>query len=80
MFNITMGCQVPLEEFANAISEVFPKATVRIAEPVKGPSLIPDTHLASDISLVRDVLGYTQKFGIVDAVQEIAAWLESRGN
>ena len=78
VFNITMGCQVSPQEFAEAISEVFPKATVRIAEPAEGPSVIPDTHLASDISLAREVLGYTPKFGMVDAVREMAAWLESR--
>lgn len=79
VFNITMGCLVSPQEFADAITEVIPGTNVRIEEPATGPSPIPDTHLASDISLANNFLGYTPKFGIIEAVRDMAEWLNSRG-
>lgn len=78
VFNIPMGTLCSAQDFADALAQVIPGARVRIDEPAKGSSPIPDTHLASDLSLAREVLGYAPKFGLVDAIRDMVDWLERR--
>ena len=78
VFNITMGVLCSAQEFADALIQVIPGARVRIAGPAAGPSPIPDTHLASQLALAREVLGYTPAFDLVAAVRDMVDWLSSR--
>jgi nucleoside-diphosphate-sugar epimerase len=77
IFNITMGEVTKPEAFAAALRAAVPGARVKIAEPSPGNVSLMDMRHTGDLSLARDVLGYTPHFGIGEAVRDMVAWYRS---
>jgi nucleoside-diphosphate-sugar epimerase len=78
IFNITMGGLTTPDEMAAAIREVIPSARIRIERPSGAGVSLQNMHRISDLTLAREVLGYTPRFGLVDAVRDMAEWLKGR--
>jgi nucleoside-diphosphate-sugar epimerase len=78
IFNITMGVLPTPEEFAAAFGAVFPGVKVRIETPAAAAVTLPNMMCVSDLSQARSVLGYTPRFGLIDALRDFAEWMKSR--
>lgn len=74
VFNITMGTLVSQNDLADAVTAAVPGANIRLQEASNEKSVIPNTHLASDISLAKEALGFTPRYGIKEAVQAMVDW------
>lgn len=78
VFNITMGRLVTPDELAAAIRQVIPQARLRIEAPSGTGVSLQNMHRTSDLSLARAALGYTPRYGLVEAVRDMVEWLKSR--
>jgi nucleoside-diphosphate-sugar epimerase len=78
IFNITMGALLTAEQLAAAFATVFPSARIRIETPAVAAVALPDMRSASDLSLAQSVLGYTPRFGVVEALRDFADWMKTR--
>lgn len=79
IFNCTMGRLVTAEELAAAIREVIPGARTRIETPPATAVSMPHMRRVSDLSLAKSALGFTPKFGLHEAVRDMAEWLKGHG-
>lgn len=80
VFNITMGYVCTPEELADAIRAAVPGAKVRIEMPAQGAVALPQMLAGSDLTLARDILGFTPKYRMREAVADLADWIRSRGS
>lgn len=78
IFNATMGRLVTADELAGAIREVVPGARTRIETPSAAAVAMPNMRRVSDLSLAKSVLGYTPRFGLNEAVRDMADWLKGK--
>lgn len=78
VFNVTMGRLVTPDELAGAIREVIPGARTHIETPSGTAVSLPNMQRVSDLTLARDALGYTPRFGLIEAVRDMADWLKCR--
>jgi nucleoside-diphosphate-sugar epimerase len=78
VFNITMGYVCGPDELAAAIKAAVPGTRVRIATPGAAAPSMPDMVRASDLSIARDVLGFTPEYRMPDAVCDLADWYRAR--
>ena len=80
VFNITMGYVCTPEELADAIRAAVPGAKVRIEMPAQGAVALPQMLAGSDLTLARDVLGFTPKFRMREAVADLTQWIRARAS
>ena len=80
VFNITMGCVVGPEEFAAALSASIPGAKMRRGTPAASAVSMPDMQCVSDLTRARTILGYSPRFGMTEAMRDMANWLRSRAS
>ncbi len=78
VFNITMGYVCTPDELADAIRAAVPGAKVRIEMPVQGAVALPQMLAGSDLTLARDVLGFTPTYRMREAVADLTQWIRSR--
>lgn len=78
IFNCTMGRLVTAEELAAAIREVVPGARTRIETPPAAAVSMPNMRRVSDLSLAKAVLGFTPRYGLTEAVRDMAEWLRTK--
>lgn len=78
VFNITMGYVCSPAELAEAIKAAVPGARVRVETPAEAAVALPQMLAGSDLRLVQDVLGFTPKYRMREAVADLAAWLKGR--
>jgi nucleoside-diphosphate-sugar epimerase len=76
VFNITMGKLVPPQELAEALRTVIPGARIKIETPAATAVSLPDMTASSDLSRAGSILGYTPQFGLVEALRDMAAWMQ----
>lgn len=75
VFNITMGYACMPEDLADAIRAAVPGAKVRIETPQASAVALPQMLAGSDPRLAKEVLGFTPKFPMREAVAELAEWI-----
>ncbi len=78
VFNITMGYVCQADELAAALKAAIPGARVRIATPTASAPSMPNMVRASDLTLAKEVLGFTPQYRMPDAVRELADWYAAR--
>lgn len=78
VFNITMGYVCGPDELAAALKAAIPGARVRIGTPTASAPSMPNMVRASDLTLAREVLGFTPQYRMPDAVRELADWYRGR--
>ena len=78
VFNITMGYVCGPDELAAAVKAAIPGARVRIGTPTSSAPSMPNMVRASDLTLAREVLGFTPQYRMPDAVRELADWYRGR--
>lgn len=79
IYNIAMGRLVDGRDLKAAIEAVFPSAVVRIERPTRQAGVaVPDMERASDITLARCQLNFAPRFGMVEAVADMASWLKAQ--
>lgn len=78
VFNLTMGYVCGPDELAGALRAAIPGARIRVATPEASAPSMPNMVRASDLSLARDVLGFTPQYRMPDAVRELADWYAAR--
>ena len=76
VFNITMGRGVSGEELEQAVRTVLPAARLARVPPALDTPALRANRGVSSLRLAQSVLGYTPKFDIVDAVRDLATWLQ----
>jgi nucleoside-diphosphate-sugar epimerase len=81
VFNITMGRVVTADELAAAVRKAVPNARIRFETGSGTAAAIPPAErlLPSDQSAARQHIGFVPAYGIDEAVQDLAAWLKTRG-
>ncbi len=75
VFNVTMGYVCTPEELADAIKAAVPGAKVRIEAPKAGALAMPKMLAGSDLRLAKDVLGFSPRYPMREAVGELAEWI-----
>lgn len=78
VFNITMGVLAKPEDMAAALKSAIPGAKVRIETPAAAAVSLPDMKAVSDLSLAKKTLGFAPKYGLVEGVKDLVAWMKSR--
>jgi nucleoside-diphosphate-sugar epimerase len=78
VFNITMGYVCGPDELAAAVKAAIPGARVRIGTPTASAPSMPNMIRASDLTLAKEVLGFTPQYRMPDAVRELADWYRGR--
>jgi nucleoside-diphosphate-sugar epimerase len=78
IFNVTMGVLASSEDFADALKTVVPGAKVRIETPPATAVSMPHMRGVSDLSLAKNLLGYAPRYGLVDALRDLADWMRPR--
>jgi nucleoside-diphosphate-sugar epimerase len=78
VFNITMGYVCKPDELAAALKAAVPGTRVRIETPAASAAAMPSMQHASDLSLAKEVLGFTPEYRMADAVRELAEWHAGR--
>ena len=78
VFNITMGALSSSQDMARALEAVVPGAKVRIETPSAAAVSLPDMKGVSDLSLAKSVLGFVPRYGLVEGMRDLAAWLKAR--
>jgi nucleoside-diphosphate-sugar epimerase len=78
VFNITMGYVCGPDELAAAVTAAIPGARVRIGTPTASAPSMPNMIRASDLTLAKEVLGFTPQYRMPDAVRELADWYRGR--
>lgn len=78
IFNVTMGRLVTGEELAATIREEIPGARTRIETPTAAAVAMPHMRRLSDLGLAKSVLGYTPRYGLTEAVRDMADWLKEK--
>jgi len=77
VFNVTMGYVCAPEELADAIKAAVPGAKVRIETPQAGALALPKMLAGSDLRLAKEVLGFSPKYPMREAVGELAEWIRN---
>jgi nucleoside-diphosphate-sugar epimerase len=78
VFNITMGYVCGPDELAASVKAAIPGARVRIGTPTASAPSMPNMVRASDLTLAKEVLGFTPQYRMPDAVRELADWYRGR--
>ena len=78
VFNITMGVLAKPEDMAGALKSAVPGAKVRIETPAAAAVSLPDMKAVSDLSHAKKTLGFAPKYGLVEGVKDLVAWMKSR--
>ena len=78
VFNITMGVLAKPEDMAAALKAAVPGAKVRIETPAAAAVSLPDMKAVSDLSHAKKTLGFTPRYGLVEGVKDLVAWMKSR--
>jgi nucleoside-diphosphate-sugar epimerase len=78
IFNVTMGRIVAPQDFADTLKSVMPAAKVRV-EPPKGGAA-PAKGKAASIAHAKEVLGYTPKYDLPEAIRDYSAWLREHAD
>jgi nucleoside-diphosphate-sugar epimerase len=78
IFNITMGVVASPDDVANALRRVIQGAKVRVETPAAAAVSLPDMRQQSDLRLAQSVLGYTPRFGLLEAMRDFIAWMAAR--
>jgi nucleoside-diphosphate-sugar epimerase len=74
VFNLTMGCMVTPQDFADALTTAIPGVELRI-EPPKAPAV---NRKPAEIALAKKVLGYEPKYAMVEAIRDYSGWLRGQ--
>jgi nucleoside-diphosphate-sugar epimerase len=69
-----MGRVTPPEEFAAALKAALPGAKVRIDTPAGAGASLMNMRNVADLTLSREVLGFTPRFDIAAAVRDMVDW------
>ena len=77
VFNITMGRLTQPEDFAAALKAVVPGARVRVDQPQGAGASLMNMQHGSDLTLAREVLGFTPRFQMEAAVRDMVDWLRA---
>ncbi len=80
VFNITMGVLAKPEDMAAALKSAIPGAKVRIETPAAAAVSLPDMKAVSDLSLAKKTLGFAPRYGLVEGVKDLVAWMKSRAS
>lgn len=78
VFNITMGYVCTPAALGDAIKAAVPGARVRIETPAEAAVALPQMLAGSDQTLAREVLGYTPRYRMPEAVADLAGWIKGR--
>jgi nucleoside-diphosphate-sugar epimerase len=78
IFNVSMGVLASPEDLADAIRTAIPGAKVRIETAAATAVSVPDMRGLSDPTNSKAVLGYTPRYGLVDAIRDLADWMRPR--
>jgi nucleoside-diphosphate-sugar epimerase len=80
VFNVTMGAMTAPGEMAAAIQAVVPDAKVKFEAPAgTGVSLSNRDHHA-DLARAKRHLGWEPEFRLLDAVKDMAEWMQRHGS
>ena len=79
IFNITMGVVAAPDDLVSALRTVIQGAKVRVETPAAAAVSLPDMTHPSDLRLAQSVLGYTPRFGLLEALRDFIAWMEAPG-
>jgi nucleoside-diphosphate-sugar epimerase len=78
VFNITMGYVCGPDELAAALKAAIPGARVRVGTPAASAPSMPNMVRPSDLSLAKDVLGFTPQYRMPDAIRDLTDWYRGR--
>jgi nucleoside-diphosphate-sugar epimerase len=77
VFNITMGVLATPEATAHALNEIIPRCKVRIETPASAAVALPNVKRVSDLTTSANQIGYRPEYGLVEALQDLAAWMKA---
>lgn len=78
VFNMTMGRLNGPEELTAALKAVVPGVKVKVSMPTDGSPALQDNKYSSDLSAAKEHIGYEPKYQMLEAVRDMAEWLQSR--
>lgn len=79
VFNVTMGCLTSPEALSAALKEIVPGAKVSIETPSNATPAMQGMTGFSNLSAAKEVLGFTPRFQMLDAVRDMVEWARRRG-
>ena len=77
VFNITMGCLTSPEELLAAVKSILPNSRLSIQTVTEGSPALRSSTRAVNLNRAKEVLGYTPRFQMVDAVRDLTEWLNT---
>jgi nucleoside-diphosphate-sugar epimerase len=77
VFNVTMGVLATPKATAHSLNEIIPGCKVRIETPPAAAVALPNVKRVSDLTTSANQIGYRPEYGLVEALQDLAAWMKA---